>query len=206
MRSSDGRAVSREPGRSVLAFTPSTGRAVPPHRADDDRRRGRRRRRRRTMPHRNAHRALGAVVRGPSVRVAQELVGLAERGELCRGHPRIVRPDVRMQAVYCSTIGTRQLAPGGVRPNPQDLIRIVHGHRCPTSARSCKHPSGRRGYASYSALESVGVAGGLERRNGRLPDASIVPGCRCTSGPPCRTRSRAPVTSSTVAVGDRCPD
>jgi hypothetical protein len=81
------------------------------------------------MPHRNTHRSPGAVVRGPSVRVAQELVGLAERGELCRGRSRVVRPDVRVQAVYRSAIGTRQLAPGGVRPNPQDLVRIVHGHR-----------------------------------------------------------------------------
>jgi len=83
------------------------------------------------MPHRNAHRSLNAVVSGPSVWVAQELVGLAERGELCRGSLRVVRPNVRVQAVYCPAIGTRQLAPGGVRLNPQDLVRIVHGHPWP---------------------------------------------------------------------------
>ena len=83
------------------------------------------------MPHRDAHRSLGAIVRGPSVRVAQELVGLAERGELCRGRLSVVRPNVRVQAVYCPAIGTRQLATGGVRPNPQDFVRIVHGHPRP---------------------------------------------------------------------------
>ena len=46
-----------------------------------------------------------------------------------RGRPRVVRPDVRVQAVYCPAIGTRQLARSGVGPNPQDLERIVHGHR-----------------------------------------------------------------------------
>ena len=105
----------------------STNRAVPPHWTNDDRRRGRGR----TMPHRNARRSLSAVVSGPSVRVAQELVGLAQRGELCRGRLRVVRPYVRVQAVYCPAIGTRQLATGGVRPNPQDFVRIVHGHPWP---------------------------------------------------------------------------
>jgi hypothetical protein len=83
------------------------------------------------MPHRNAHRSLGAVVRSPSSRVAQELIGLADRGELGRGRPRVVRPNVRVQAVYCPAIGTRQLARSGVGPNPQDLERIVYGHRRP---------------------------------------------------------------------------
>jgi hypothetical protein len=83
------------------------------------------------MPHRNAHRSLGAVVRSPSFRVAQELIGLADRGELGRGRPRVVRPNVRVQAVYCPAIGTRQLARSGVGPNPQDLERIVYGHRRP---------------------------------------------------------------------------
>ena len=83
------------------------------------------------MPHWDAHRSLGAIVSGPSVRVAKELVGLADRDELCRGRPRVVRADVRVQAVYCSAIGTGQLARSGVRPNPQDLVRIVHRHRRP---------------------------------------------------------------------------
>src|SRR5207253_679395 len=48
--------------------------------------------------------------------------------ELCRGRPRVVRADVRVQAMYCSAIGT------GQRPNPQDLVRIVHGHRWPRIA------------------------------------------------------------------------
>jgi len=91
------------------------------------------------MPHRNAHRSLSTVVGGPSVRVAQELVGLAERGELCRGRLRVVRPNVRVQAVYCPAIGTRQLAPGGVRLNPQDLVRIVHGHRWPRLRSLVRH-------------------------------------------------------------------
>lgn len=48
------------------------------------------------MPHWDAHRSLGAIVSGPSVRVAKELVGLADRDELCRGRPRVVRADVRV--------------------------------------------------------------------------------------------------------------
>ena len=91
------------------------------------------------MPHRDLHRSLGALVRAPSIRVAQELVGLLERAELRRCGLRIVGPDVRVEPVRCSAVGARQLARGGVWPNPQDLVRIVHGHRWPRLRSLVRH-------------------------------------------------------------------